>query len=322
MKLRNIIFSAAVILACVSVSSCEYEFEIDDSNVKSKLFINCFLSNDDYAVISLYVANPVNSRNASCDAGSASVLCSVNGESREVKVNEDELQGIPAGMKYVSGPFAEGDRIRLEASLAGLGDISAETVVPSSFPAYTLSMRRTSDDNLLFEVVYDDEASGSYYGIQIVRKVIEEIDGRVSEYVQVLYPLDNSDKVSSLASMSSACYINYMDGPLIFWDNSSAPVRDGRRVYRVSTSYMEDREGNGSFGGEAAGKWTYEYMVRLYKLSAETFRYFSSLYSEDNNAFASMGLSPAYYSYTNVEGGMGVVGALNRTESAWMKNVE
>lgn len=65
------------------------------------------------------------------------------------------------------------------------------------------------------------------------------------------------------------------------------------------------------------------YRVRLFSLSEEFYYYAKSLYLteySDMGGIAAMGLASATFTYTNLSSGLGVLGAVNYTDSEWMDN--
>ena len=62
----------------------------------------------------------------------------------------------------------------------------------------------------------------------------------------------------------------------------------------------------------------FEYKVKVCRLSAELYHCFKALYIADNSdAPIHLGFSPVTYTYTNVEGGLGIFGAMSVYESDW-----
>ena len=60
-----------------------------------------------------------------------------------------------------------------------------------------------------------------------------------------------------------------------------------------------------------------EYNFIVYQLSPELFHYGKAVYHSNFDFLSNMGLTPANFTYSNISGGLGVVGALSRTESGF-----
>ena len=62
--------------------------------------------------------------------------------------------------------------------------------------------------------------------------------------------------------------------------------------------------------------------MQLYHLTPEMYRYVKSINDIDNNDLAQFGLTMLQPTYSNVHGGIGVVGAYSVSESGWMQRKE
>lgn len=62
-----------------------------------------------------------------------------------------------------------------------------------------------------------------------------------------------------------------------------------------------------------------QYQVRLYRLTPEYYRFLQSVNALANNELATIGFSQMAPTFTNVNRGIGVVGAFNRSETIWKK---
>ena len=60
-----------------------------------------------------------------------------------------------------------------------------------------------------------------------------------------------------------------------------------------------------------------EYNFIVYQLSAELFHYGKAVYHSNFDFLSNMGLTPANFTYSNISGGLGVVGALSRSETGF-----
>lgn len=60
-----------------------------------------------------------------------------------------------------------------------------------------------------------------------------------------------------------------------------------------------------------------EYNFIVYQLAPELFHYGKALYHSNFDFLSNLGLTPANFTYSNISGGLGVVGALSRTETGF-----
>ena len=65
---------------------------------------------------------------------------------------------------------------------------------------------------------------------------------------------------------------------------------------------------------------SYEYRIRLYRISAETYDYLAARYVGKNSFLpVYMGFTPPVYVYTNISGGAGMFGTASTYESEWLR---
>lgn len=321
MRTRHKYLAFAIIVAAAVLHSCTYTFDLDGADSGQRLFLNCFPDNTGSAVVSVYVSQPVGMKgNIPPDASDARIEVTVNGESRAVRTNEGELSGIRTGVRYIEGPFSSGDRIFIHAEKDGIS-VPAEcgTVVPESFPGYSISLRKVSDEDLEVRVRYRIGEKG-YYGIQIVERVTFVENGeQVSQSSGFVSPKGVSDTSSEISNTGGLTYINFSGGPLMIWEDGIFATEGGMGEYSVKISYDSDSgifAGPEVISGNAVSEC--EYSLNLYRLSPEAFRYFYAMSSAELNFLPNMGLSPPVLSYSNVNGGYGVLAGMHLTVSEWI----
>ena len=95
---------------------------------------------------------------------------------------------------------------------------------------------------------------------------------------------------------------------IAYWNDSQAS-QDGRQQMTLSFQ-----------GKKNDPNCTYRYKVLMLKTSEDFYRYFNGQWDRENNILASMGLASPTFTYTNITGGLGVLGTLSHTESEWFDN--
>lgn len=321
MTVRYRLAAFAAILAAAVLHSCTYTFDLEGADSGQRLFLNCFPDNTGSAVVSLYVSQPVGMKgNIPPDAGDARIEVTVNGEPRAIKTNGGELAGIRTGVKYIEGPFSAGDRISVHAEKDGISvPVESETTVPESFPGYSISLRKISDEDMEVRVRYRIGEKG-YYGIQIVERVtVEENGEQVSQSSGFVSPKDVSDRFSEISNTGGLTSIDFSGGPLMIWEDGIFATDGGMGEYSVKISYSSDSlpaADSEATAGTAVSRT--EYSLNLYRLSPEAFRYFYAVSSAESNLLPNMGLSPPVLSYSNVKGGYGVLAGMHLTVSEWL----
>ena len=63
-----------------------------------------------------------------------------------------------------------------------------------------------------------------------------------------------------------------------------------------------------------------DYVVEVYRLSEELYNYFKAQYLMQFNLLSNFGVTPPNFTYSNVRGGLGIVGGISGTRSEWFPN--
>ena len=61
-----------------------------------------------------------------------------------------------------------------------------------------------------------------------------------------------------------------------------------------------------------------EYVVELYRLSEELYNYYKAQYLMRFNLLSNFGVTPPNFTYSNVQGGLGIVGGLSGVRTGWL----
>ncbi len=330
---------AAATFGLALLHSCEIPFSLEDT-AAPKIYLQCIPAPDSTVLQVLYAAPAVGSRTEKGPAFSPGISFLVNGQPRPFKDLGDG--------RYVSyDPLKEGDEIRVDVTARDLPSASGKTVVPP-VPHITETVVRTEevDTATVRKVTLTlDRApeEGEYYGIQIRRRTVvlytdgtfDDLDiyivpGKLSnllesgtvtmdDFVQVNFTdglfngfLDHPMTLLTAKQFEGNKYAFYLDSfDTEFWtslteiDWENLPERDED----WQDYWGRDREGEEDTR-VPAGSATY-CQIFLYRLSPETYRYAKALFQSNFNFLANMGLIPANFTYSNVDGGLGVVGALS-----------
>lgn len=121
-----------------------------------------------------------------------------------------------------------------------------------------------------------------------------------------------------------SCYLNSLDASLMAqwlgpnrlpgWlnPNSGDPDDD-------TPEDEQDGEDDGLDPDKLYFSTTVEYNFIVYQLAPELFHYGKALYHSNFDFLSNLGLTPANFTYSNISGGLGVVGALARTETGFIR---
>lgn len=313
----------------LGMSACEIPFDIEQKGV-SQIYFQAIANADTFMVQPYYAAaigEPLNN-NAQYQA-----TLEVNGESIPLEAKRN-------GRFQCRHDFQEGDRVRVTVQTESLPLARGETIVQEKPVVTGLDWKQIRTDQLLVTEVQltlqHTPQEDEYYAIQILATVNTNYsDGTSSEYTYYEIPgylLSVAD--SGKIDLEDFLQIDYgpgktmqngnrrpfsllsrkhFEGPrYTFYLNSfDQSIRDIFQEFR-----LEETAGEGADEGKEPDKpkvvptnikTTYRFY--MYRLSPEFYHYAKALYQSNFDFLSNMGLTPANFTYTNVSGGLGFVGA-------------
>ena len=307
------------IFACLLLAaSCEIPFELDQAG-DTKIYVQGIVNNGE-VFVTAKVAQPITGK-----------------VQADVPMEIDETW--------------DGDEFSLRVRTSGVAPVSGRTTVPPPVEIRDMTWQRVQVDTIdAVDIRFTlDHApgEGEYYGIQILQHYeVTYVDGSSEEmdiYGTPGYILTASESVSF--DLEDFMQVNfdgrylggaeYMPLTLItqkqfegnvyqfYLDSFDASILDNIR------NRMPDGETGMAGGGIVSGdvgpgsqgfdpdkipvgmKTTYTFT--FYRLSLEFFLYAKAMFQSNFDFLANMGLIPASFTWSNVEGGLGFVGAVNST---------
>lgn len=307
--------------------SCSYVVDLNDIDRTEHLHLRCFPGERDTTFIELKVATPSNMAPyyVSADAASVSLWC---GE--EQKVQKAQWKGD--GMFYSVFSGAEGELVKITASLDGAGRIEAESVFPKA-PAISVTVCE-GQPGILFKVeIPDDTSEENKYALRISRRELYIYD-LVRPDIQKSYrKIIDNDEVQSWTFPGEGegalyddmnlgrmrCTVNG-DELFIFTDKG---YDDGVIRLEIPMWYHDDYVSIYYDSGydRTLAVYKYYYKLDLYSLSDDMFDYFEAKKKIDNNDLSGIGFAPMNFRSGNVRGGYGVLGCCSLASSGWLPNL-
>lgn len=345
-KIISIITAAALLL----LSSCEEKFSPDFANKDTMIQILSFPSSLDTTVFKIQAATSVLKDTSYHDMSKAQVKVTVAGKECEVKYNLHETADLPERSFYMVRHIEPGEEVKVSVSHPSAASVSSSTTMPSRLNLGHITPSVEPDSSsMLFRIPVEGLESEDFIGVSLVRYseyiqryhpgyYDEELDEWCYDYDTVetdttysatgLYPRSVSD--DSLFSELEPGFVTlgfngrYFDTG--WWDEDGTyPLtimrvkdKDGSAAIEFRTDYSYEGE---SFYYSKEGmlmsysKHSCQYKVLVYHMSPESYRYAKSMYDRSHNDLAYVGLAPATFTYTNVAGGLGTVGAIILSES-------
>lgn len=318
--MRHIFKTAFVLGAVLTSVSCEMEFDVKDIKGEDRLFVECVPSPlDDYFEIVVLGTRSINNPTLDSDLSRLNLQMTVDGKRQDLAVRTDGNRRIFTG----SGTFVPGQNLVIEAYSPGYEEIHAETVVPEMVEDFKVWLEADDRGGYIVNVKYQDDAlTEDMYGVMVTERCIEEsADGGFvgifqQETMKYIEPMTyNMDSSSGILMDFHADVDN-----LIMWNDSRS--RDGDyQTFRIRMSRSYDFPASDSNYTGQPNMLKSQYKVHLLKLSPEFYRYYKGRQDEQNDFLGILGLSAATFTYTNVNGGLGVLGSMSHTESQWLSNL-
>lgn len=339
---RGIFSLAAALLAL----SCEnvVDFPADENG---RIYIDAILGQKDGGRINLAVSQPaLGSEDASAE--DITLILKADGEPVSIVRDMDYVSETEGMVSYlVEGSFRPGQQLELVAESPDLPSAKAVTTVPTSLPEVKLTYKQVSAyknrdpeqtmGNLITLLEFNmamDEKPGTdmYFGVQVCKRAVYDTVGTVPDHTWEQYEkkfgiveYDNLyidatyTEGSALSSAVKEMFVLYDGGEMQV--SPAEPEGDGAAVkayvYPTRKQLMQ-----GSYHDDARYEIyeVFEYDIHLYRLSPEVYRCLKARYIIDNSRVPiHLGFSPVTYTYTNVEGGLGMFGAVSEYESGWFR---
>lgn len=312
-----------LLLLLLAAASCEFEFDVRN-DADPGIYLSCVSSPDSAVVYVSYASRlGVNAddipklvvKDAELTAGGRKQSLDLKGETLSAK--------YPASIH-------EGERVGIRLSCEGLGSVEASTLFPAEYRAVKL---KESVDEMGVMKIFSYELSldrqpreGDYLAVSIIRMISQSEQDKDPETQWLhLNPMVNTGtdptlEVAQLDFDISAFKIvekirrsgNYSQKDSL--SMTIVPARafkDGSCSLTVMdvSGMMPPRPGDVP-AAEKPVQETLRYIVKVFGVSEDFYRYSLAHYKSKTDFLAQMGLAPAQFAWSNVRGGFGFCGAI------------
>ena len=339
------------ILILLLALSCEriIDYPVDENG---RIYVDAVVGTEDADRINLVVSRPAFGSEA-VSAEDIRLSLTNDGKSVELVRDMDYESDIEGEISYlVHGDFQPGQKLELRAEAEGLPSVKALTSVPARMPDVEVTCREVKsyrDDEeysgssslrTLWELhlTMDERPDkDSFFGVQVLKEVSYDTLGKVPEHhwedyenagkteYDALHINSKSGEGGSISSVEKELMVAFAGGDmrvLAAEADGDASVLD---VYVYPTN-SHRRSGSYHYNeaGEEVWEWEvqeiYKYKIIVYRLSPEIYHCFRARYMIDMaDVPIHLGFTPATYTYTNIEGGLGMFGAVSTYESDWIR---
>ncbi|MBQ9702525.1 MAG: DUF4249 family protein [Bacteroidales bacterium] len=321
----------------LSLAACEGSFEIEQGG-EYKIYVQA-IANSSFVYITPRLAAPVGSAPKETEF---TVEAQVNGEPLRIQKIERE-EGGPCYLAMPSSvldAFEEGDEIKIKVSCPDAKEASGSTTVYSGNPIIGAEIEnylmfkddRTERYGKKVKLILDREPeAGEHYALKIM--IVSELycsDGRTTTQIYHRAP----GYLTSQMELTRFDFEDYMrfnfDETYLGGSGEYQPLTllpDHRFEGHTYTFYLggwdEDfirdivnntPQGDGSIAGGDTPSGSIvaarpgSYYFTLYRISDEFYYFAKALYQSNFDFLSNMGLTPANFTYSNVDGGLGFVG--------------
>ena len=320
MTMRNKI----LILFLLLLTSCELPFDLTKLGDRDMLKLYCEVVSGDTTVLDIDVLVPVGYHERTpSQVGVEDVVMTVDGKEVEIKVAADDDPNLDPGTLYVRERFPAGSEICVKACVEGADPIEAKTIMPLQLDDYRMEMQLTDivsgsyygndvRDMVKARLILPEIAEGMYVGVQYVLSCKADSSGVTiydDQYLQAVYDVTEFSSDGNLVSGVDFSNLTQMGNTGIYVWNGTDSYEFLFRHVTDSVSEWADENGD-------IVTWTndYHFKFNVFILSEEYFQY----HSRTTNDFFELGMASPSYTYTNVYGGTGMLGAVSKTETPWM----
>lgn len=316
-------FSLIILYACL-ITSCEYPLDLQKLGDRNVIKVICKAVPGDTTILDVDVLVPLSDYERIPEKISPeNIMLTVDGKEVAVSVAAEDDPRLKPGTFYVVEDFPYGSEICLKAESEGAASVEARTRVPLSLEGFRLDMELTDmvSSQLYGEQVRNivkarleipEVAEGTKVGIRYVKRTKVDSCGVIiyeREYSEPVYDVSRFSSDGNLVSNSDFLYLQRMgSSPDYVWRGTD----DYEFIFYHpvdSVTEWTDEEGN-------AIVWTTatSFYFSVYVFSEEYYRY----HSRSTNEFFNLGMASPSYTYTNVKGGAGYLGAYVGIETPLM----
>lgn len=296
------VYILMAILAIAGITACEQEFEIIDTDGDNRLHIEFLPSTlREWHELKITGARSINNSIGDIETPS-DIRIRITADGEEVRLEQDNT----SSKAYMAFHHLEpGQTVRIEAEADGFEKAYAESIIPYPVEEFNAALVKGDDysDEIRVTVDYPDNPdTKDMYGAVIVSEETHSMLTYISHNavdIEMIYGILDESPFRTM----------WLRGRRIAYWNDSQASQDGRQQMTLSFQ-----------GKKNDPNCTYRYKVLMLKISEDFYRYFNGQWDRENNILASMGLASPTFTYTNITGGLGVLGTLSHTESEWFDN--
>lgn len=321
--------------------SCERIIDFP-SDGKGRIYIDAILSEGGENRIKVNVSTPLNGE---CSNAADDIQITLQANDKFLSLERDtDYESSKGEVSYIVKDIIEANQTYvLKAEAEGLEPIKATTTIPAPLPeiyfSHSLVDTLINAQNKTYQEfniqIKEASSNDSYFGIQMLRKELYPTTGEVPKLIWERYADKHGrvivDKIHANSNLPGNYGFVLIEKDMLYDYNGGAMkiIEHNTGSNKLATSILVSPTENmlyewGSDFVNGVPQVMYEiyqefkYKLKIYRLSPQMYHCIHAKYIEDNSdAPLHLGLSPATYVYTNIEGGLGMFGAVSCYESDW-----
>lgn len=340
-----------IAMCAALLCGCEYSFDLDDTDENDKLHVLCVAGEGNETFINIQKAIPANRDNTNIPVTTDVKKLDLKVNGKSVSFSKYDINSSRYNLWRTEDPILPGDRLSLEVEVEGTDPVMAETTVPELpvIKSFNYSAAEKSDYSYktIFDVEIDNVDEESYLAFSCNSMhihVVENEEGVETERdttysrVWVEPAVEYNDITDDTEEPWISTYFNGIS--LDTYDGDELNVLDARTVLsnkgHIQFSIRPNRDDVRVVNEEwyfnpetfeykpvAVPEYTiysyYSYSIAIRRISKEAYCYIKARHIENVNVLATIGLAPPTFTYSNIDGGFGVLAGMSKSETPYFK---
>lgn len=302
-------FVFALIMSVFALQGCETRFDLKGMSEDPKIYVYGIAGMSDTTSFRVCKTVPVSGMSdPSASREVSSIELTVDGKAVTLTKADADTPGVPKGYWWTAEDIPGGSEVVLRASADGAEDVSSVFYMPEEMPAFELIYTSAPAFKITFT---DDGNTDDCYAIMVLGECTRIKDGETTVTVRACEPYE-PDEDFGMETRKDYLDVDMDEGPARVWPDTGFNGKEVSLNLEVwayidgisNSKYDEVRE---------------RYKAVIYRLTPEFFRYAEAQNHLDHNTLASIGLAPASFAYTNVNGGLGLFAGAAVAETEWFE---
>lgn len=321
-------FTILILLIAFMLSSCTEDIDLKNLGGESKTALFCFPSTgSDSTRINVSHSLPVGNVNIDKSQHNYSLAYKVNGVPQVVKssnkqniyyYNSDsgKIQITPL-IYGAAAKQKEGDKVEIEVTDNTTGkQVTASTIIPLKPVVGDFSLEHGSSAIKLNATITDDGKTDDYYAVRVLSRYYNPSEEYNSIYTVYTVPIDPTyepliNKLSDIDSDFGFDNNFYQD--LYIFNDKEIKGKTYKLNLKLNVYY--------SYSYASPTGPRHQFKVEMMHIGQEMYKYLKSINDINNSDLSAYGLALITPTFSNVNGGIGVMAGYSEVDSPWIDDL-